>query len=232
MNAYVQVGQSTTSPIANTQRKEVRLDIYVGANGYVQNAEFKQKPIAALEKGLLTGPVAIVMHRTASSNSASVFSSFEAGKGTHFVVDKDGTIYQTASLFKYTQHVGKIKSRCKEEGTCPAAEMASLKKMSVSARYNHEKVKFYPARYSINEDSVGIETVAKYNLATTTWDAATPEQSASIKRLVGILKDEYGLSDADIYEHDKISHKTPGEGADLYDIEPAPPIVQPRFPIP
>lgn len=105
--------------------------------------------------------------------------------------------------------------------------------------YDHEKIKDYRARYPMNEDSIGIETVAKYMEATKTtaaaWEAPTAEQSASISRIVGILKKNYGISETDIYEHDKISYKTPGEGAGLYggDDEPVrSSIVPPRFPPP
>lgn len=83
--------------------------------------------------------------------------------------------------------------------------------------YNHEKVKAYPLRYPMNEDSVGIETVAKFDRSKKEWEAPTVEQSVAISRLIGILKEEYGLSDADIYEHDRVSYKEPGEGAGLYD---------------
>ena len=48
------------------------------------------------------------------------------------------------------------------------------------------------------------------------WEVATKAQKDSIKNLVEILKDEYNLSEDDIYEHDKISRKTDGEGANLY----------------
>lgn len=51
------------------------------------------------------------------------------------------------------------------------------------------------------------------------WEPPTAEQKASIATNVGILKKEYALSDADIYEHDDISYKTEGEGAGLYDYE-------------
>lgn len=231
MTTFLAVGQSITSVVSNTQRKEVTVKVYVDAQGYVQNAGFIFKPISVLEVGTITGPVALVLHRTVSSTSASVFQAFQSGIGTHFVVDKDGTVYQAASLFKRTQHVGRIRSRCKEERSCAAAERVALKKMSIGATYGHEKAKSYPARYPMNEDSVGIETVANYDRATKTWEAATSSQSASIRLLVGILKDEYGLSDADIYEHDKIAYKTPGEGADLYG-NPVPPILPPRYPGP
>jgi hypothetical protein len=51
-------------------------------------------------------------------------------------------------------------------------------------------------------DSVGIETVADHD--GTSWEVPTAEQVASIKAVVKILQDEYGVTDADIHEHDKI----------------------------
>lgn len=40
----------------------------------------------------------------------------------------------------------------------------------------------------------------------------------SIEKLVDIIKNIYELEDRDVYEHDKISYKTEGEGADLYSV--------------
>lgn len=219
MSAFIEVGSSRTSPVTQTQRTELQLPVYVGQNGYVQNAGFIQKPISALEKGALIGPVAVVLHRTDSYNSSSVFRSFQdSGIGTHFVVDKDGAIYQTASLQQRTWHVGKLKSRCRDERSCGAVEAAVLARMSFSQINSHELGKRYPARYPANTDSVGIEVVAKHQTAG--WDAPTPAQSTAINQLVEILKNEYGLSNGDVYEHDKISYKTDGEGAGLYDARP------------
>ncbi|MCZ5362078.1 N-acetylmuramoyl-L-alanine amidase [Escherichia coli] len=58
---------------------------------------------------------AIILHRTDSSTINGTLASFSKGIGAHFIVEKDGNIYRAASLFVYTSHVGKIKSRCKEE---------------------------------------------------------------------------------------------------------------------
>lgn len=228
MKKFQEVGQSTTSPTDNTQRKEVEVEVYVGENGYVQNAGFTIQPIAALEKGTMVGPKAIVLHRTEGASVQSALDSANTGVGTHFYVDKDGTVYQTASLLKRTYHVGKIKSRCMADGTCPADETKLIKGWGWSPTkvYNHEKVKAYPDRYPMNADSVGIETVSRCvkncgpnDKGTPEWEAPTAEQKASIATIVGILKKEYGLDNADIYEHDIISYKTEGEGAGLYDLE-------------
>lgn len=219
MSRFVLAAQSTTSVTSHTQRKEVVLDVYVGENGYIQNAGYVIKPVAALEKGRIDGPKAIVLHRTDSTTADGTMQAFERGVGTHFLVGKDGTVFQAASLTRKTAHVGKIRSRCHIEGVCSLEETLLITGWGwAPARiHNHEKAKNYPQRYPMNEDSVGIETVAKFDQATEQWEAPTTEQSAAITRLIAILKKEYGLSDADIYEHDRISYKQPGEGAGLYD---------------
>ena len=90
---------------SNTARKAVPVPVYVDEHGYVQNAGFVFKPIPALEHGRLQGPRAIVMHRTVSSTARSSLNAFRRGIGTHFLIGKDGLIYQTASLLEKTHHV-------------------------------------------------------------------------------------------------------------------------------
>lgn len=193
--------------------------IYIDDKGYVQNADFTHDPITALEKGDITGPHAIILHRTESATASSALTSFKKGIGTHFLVDKDGTVTQTASLLKYTAHIGKIKSKCYINGTCSAEETKKIKGFGWAPKkvHDHEKEKDYPVRYPINADSVGIEVVGQYNSTTKTWDVAPEAQLKSIAKIIRILKKEYTLTDDDIYEHDKISYKTEGEGGGLYD---------------
>jgi len=140
-------------------------------------------------------------------------------------VDKDGLVYQTASLQQRTHHVGKIKSRCQIEGTCTREESEQLRGWGWAPTriHNHEKVKPYPTRFPMNEDSVGIEVVAMCltNCAPdesdqATWEPPTPEQATSIRTIVEILKSTYALGDEDVFEHDRISYKKGGEGAGLY----------------
>ncbi|MEN1960063.1 N-acetylmuramoyl-L-alanine amidase [Luteimonas sp. MJ246] len=83
----------------------------------------------------------------------------------------------------------------------------------------------YPERYPGNADSIGIEAVGRYHPATQRWDEPTPEQAAAINRLMESLQRNFGQTDEDVYEHDAISRKTPGEGAGLY--APAAPGVVP-----
>ena len=188
------------------------------AGGYLTEPGIVRKSIPALEHGTLGGIDAIVLHRTEGATAQSAFNAFESGTGTHFLIDKDGTIYQTASLDQKTHHVGKIKSRCMEEGTCSAEEKQTIEDMGwAPARLNaHEAAKPYPERFPNSSDSVGIEVVGRYNEATKTWDEPTEAQKASIARLVGVLQNTYGLHNDDVYAHDKISYKTPGEGQGLW----------------
>lgn len=181
------VGQATTTPVEQTGRAAIDVETYVDENGYVQNAGFVLKKIPALEKGSMDGPKAIVLHRTDSKTLASPLQSFEKGIGTHFIVDKDGTVYQTAGLLKKTHHVGKIKSRCYESGTCSADEAKQIRSWGWAPAkvHDHEKAKAYPERYPMNEDSAGIEVVADHDSAK--WEEPTAEQSKSIRDVVSVL---------------------------------------------
>jgi hypothetical protein len=193
----------------------------VGADGYLTDHAVTRHEVPGLGRSSMGEPVALVMHRTESATAASALKSFASGRdgvqyGTHFLIDKDGTIYQTASLGQKTLHVGKIKSRCVEEGTCSVEEsrLAEKRGFNPTATHNHEKAKQYPQRYPLNEDSVGIEVVARH--VDGSWEAPTAAQTVAINRLVGILQQQYGLGEQDVYAHDVVSYKTLGEGAGLY----------------
>ena len=149
-------------------------------------------------------------------SSTSSFKTDKGGVGTHFLVDKDGVVSQCASLLEYTYHIGKIKARCKEEGNCSVEEKKTIDGFGWAPKKLHDHEKEYSDRYPINNDSVGIEVVGAYNSTTKVWDTVTKEQEESIALIIKILKENYKLEDQDIYEHDKISYKTEGEGAGLY----------------
>ncbi|MBI6550765.1 peptidoglycan recognition protein family protein [Xenorhabdus lircayensis] len=192
---------------------------YVNDDGYFKNTDIVQDEVNALEHGEMSTVNAIVLHRTGGSSMSTAISSFKStGVGTHFIIDKDGTIKQTASLKQYTYHIGKIRSKCIAENNCNSDEAKKIKGWGWNPKkiHDHEKLKAYPDRYPMNDDSVGIEVVAGYNTSSKSWEQATAQQSESIKKLVSLLKCNYNLDNGDIYEHDKISYKTEGEGANLY----------------
>lgn len=93
-----------------------RLDI--GADGMISSNRIGvTNRVEKLERGKFKSTInGIVLHRTASSTAVSTLRAFNNGRkgvnyGTHFVIDKDGTIMQTASLLHFTLHVGKIRKK-------------------------------------------------------------------------------------------------------------------------
>ena len=212
--ATADVAASTTLAAYAQQRT-------IGADGYLTDPGITRTPIPALEHGHLRDVNGIVLHRTESSTARSTLNHWQGSSnpyGTHFLIDKDGTVHQTASLNHYTNHIGKIRSRGKDEGTASEQELETLKGYSLAQTNIHERSKGYPNRFPTSLDSVGIEVVGRYDKATGTWDTPTPQQTEALNRLVGTLNNEYGLNSRDIYEHDKIGYKTQGEGNGL--VEP------------
>lgn len=208
--------------LSDTGQKSKSTDLInqqLGDLPFASEPEITKDIVSKLEQGSLNTVNAVVLHRTGGASMASAIATFKAsGIGTHFIIDKDGTIKQTANTDKYTYHIGKVHARCMEEGTCSAEEAKKIKSFgwSTDKIHDNEKTKNYPERYPINADSLGIEVVGQYSKSTKTWDQATARQKTSINFLIKKLQKAYNLTDRDIYEHDKISYKTAGEGGDLY----------------
>ncbi len=197
----------------------------VGADGYLTDPNITRTSIPALERNPLPDVNGIVMHRTTGSTAQGTINHWrdqDRPNGTHFLIDRDGTIHQTASLNSNTAHVGNIRSRAEVEGTLTPEgrqELAATRRLPTNDYADVsrlESARPYPDRYPTNRDSIGIEVVATYNERSRTWQEPTEAQRASIQRLVGSLQQNYGLNDRDVYEHDRISYKTQGEGAGLY----------------
>lgn len=236
--------EETTTTDENNKDKDCRKTvIYVDSEGYLQNAKITRNTISELNKGRIEFINAVVLHRTALSGTAKIaFNGFKTGTGSQFIIDNDGTIYQTESLSTYTWHVGYIKPRCEDENSCTPTDVKELndmhkiyisKKKSAHTKEARKKVsdeyyesihkyeikKDYPIRYPYNGDAIGIEVVCLYidkGKHAGSWTPITEAQKKSINRLVDILMNIYELSEKDIYGHDKISRKTPGEGDGLY----------------
>ncbi len=80
--------------------------------GFIRSSTMRQSRVTKLEKGNFKGhPEGIVLHRTVNSSTDETIDVFNSrGFGTHFVVGPDGEVTQTASLDRWTQHVGKPKA--------------------------------------------------------------------------------------------------------------------------
>jgi N-acetylmuramoyl-L-alanine amidase-like protein len=136
----------------------------------------------------------IVVHQTGGANSQSSLDSYKSPtvKGAHFLIDKDGTIYQTASLHQRTWHVGKLKARCLIQQTCTPAEIKAYAKFDPFGMNKREPAKSVPDRFPSSEDSIGIELVGATlpppkPRAESPCETVTDAQNASLKWRVGEL---------------------------------------------
>jgi N-acetyl-anhydromuramyl-L-alanine amidase AmpD len=77
----------------------------VSAQGWVMDPRVRLAIAANIERGPMAHVGCIVVHQTDGATAESAFNSYKrpAALGAHFLIDKDGTIYQTASLFKQTR---------------------------------------------------------------------------------------------------------------------------------
>lgn len=192
----------------------------ISKEGMIVNKRITNRRFPGIEQGALTDIKAIVVHQTDSSTAQQTFNAYsQGGHGAHFLIDKTGHIYQTASLNTRCYHVGRyIKSKCLtiNKASCNKDSMAKMLALSwsrqVVALDTHERAKNYPARYPVNSDSIGIELVGK-SIDDKTYEAVTPQQNASLTWLIGELYNAYKLTDADVYRHPEASYKNPGEAS-------------------
>ena len=89
----------------------------------------------AIERQPMPKVHGIVVHQTDSSTASSTLAQYAQlrSNGAHFLTDKDGTIYQTASVHRQTCHVGLLKSRCLATRMCSPQEFRSLSKLKIPA---------------------------------------------------------------------------------------------------
>lgn len=199
-------------------------DEVIWAGGKLIHAKVTDKVNGKIEKGALAVVNAIVVHQTGAATAQSSFSSYETGlNGAHFLIDTDGTIYQTARIDQKCWHVGNIRSRCNEMKACGTEELKAVNALlfkkgeSYSARIKslsqHEAGKAYPERYPINDDSLGIEIVGEYSAKSQTYATVNKEQNSSLAWLVDALETRLALDADDIYTHGSIGYKQPSEGS-------------------
>ncbi|SFD65526.1 N-acetylmuramoyl-L-alanine amidase [Paracidovorax konjaci] len=153
--------------------------------------------------------------------------------GAHFLVAKGGVIYQTASVFRTTRHVGKIKARCLAEHRCTPAEMAQYGKFSPDTTNRLEMSKSVPQRYPSNFDSIGVELVGRCRLPAHikmpvnltdiqknvfmekfgVYDAVTSAQQSSLQFLLRGLLDTLRIPLKEVHRHPEVSYKQKTEAS-------------------
>ena len=136
----------------------------IDSDGIVQDARVTQAIHSTIEHGPMPRVNGIIVHQTGGASALSALSGYKqlGADGAHFLIDKDGTVYQTASVFKVTHHVGQLKARCMSEMRCTPTELAALKGKGVGVGIGRvEAKKQWPDRFPGNSDSIGIEIVGQ-----------------------------------------------------------------------
>jgi len=197
-------------------------------SGVIKNQPVKieTKIVPNLEHGILGKINSIVIHRTAAPTAESTLNAWKTKKsGAHFLIAKNGKIYQTARLDKICWHMGLVHARCRLEKSCTKKDGEIIKnilqgKDSFAERARkvlaYEKKKNYPDRYPMNANSIGIELVGAYLGGKSDkglFEMLTQSQSASFLWLITELIAKYSLSfDKDIYAHGAVAIKKENEG--------------------
>lgn len=175
-----------------------------------------------IERGSLQKVRGIIVHQTGGATAESSLSSYlrPSANGAHFLIDRDGRIYQTASMNKRTWHVGSLRARCLAEYRCSPAELRKLSKFSPKAENRMELKKQVPARYPTNDDSIGIELVGAVVTAKGSdpaekgvYEPVTDAQNQSLGWLVCELRLTLGVPITEVFRHPVVSRKNPSEAA-------------------
>jgi N-acetyl-anhydromuramyl-L-alanine amidase AmpD len=194
--------------------------LVIDDKGKVINPKIKDAISPLLEHGAMPKVKGIIVHQTDSSTAASTLAKYKQPKaeGAHFLIDKDGTIYQTASVLKRTYHVGRLRSRCLAEMKCSPSELKVAKKWSPAGTNEREQKKSVPDRYPSNDDGIGIEIVGKSfplkeNPNKKVYEDLTAAQQQSLKWLITELRATLNVPLTEIFRHPTVSHKTETEAA-------------------
>jgi N-acetyl-anhydromuramyl-L-alanine amidase AmpD len=177
-------------------------------DGKVLNPRIVQKIFPSIEKGAMPIAHGIIVHQTNSATAAATFNSYlDGGNGAHFLIEKDGTIYQTARVDRKTWHVGKLNERCALELTCKPA------KWNPHATHLAELKKPWPQRFPSNDDSMGIELVGEQNKTTKIYVVVTEQQNKSLEWLIQELQSTLYVSATEVFRHPTVSQKNATEAS-------------------
>ncbi len=215
--------------------------LQIDKSGQVVDARVQPRIHATLHRGEMKVVHGIIVHQTDTVTAQETLNSYKGAKpnGAHFLIDKDGTIYQTALLTKRTWHVGKLNARCLTQKACTPAELALFKaadklklKDKVSKISQIEMRKVVPARYPSNEDSIGIEIVGRCILAARydspklsreeresrrgrlgVFEPVTSAQNSSLRWVIDELRATLTIARGEVWTHPTVSQKNSTEAS-------------------
>jgi hypothetical protein len=193
------------------------------ANGFAVDRRI-EPAVTGLEKSPIRGYKGIIVHQTGDSAVVPVANVIKywartKGSGTHFIIDRNGTVYQTASIKFQCWHVGKLRPRCKLPAdqdparpspapSCPypyyGPSMTSAQRDAISSA---EAARSVPARFPSNSDSIGIEVMAAAPPPGHKYEAASAAQNLSLKWLVQSLIATFKIDPREVWRHPVASYK-------------------------
>jgi len=194
----------------------------IDRDGMVLDPRVRARRFGTLERGAMEVVNGIIVHQTGGATAQSTFNSYQKSLfGAHFLVDKDGTVYQTASLYKRTNHVGLLRSRCLARHSCAPAELKALHKAAPRTENRIEQRKSFPDRFPANRDSIGIELVGEYKpnpdfgkvrgADEFVYVPVTVDQNSTLRWLVSELRATLKVAAEEVYRHPAVSFKTSSE---------------------
>lgn len=196
--------------------------LMIDAAGLVRHPKVQLQISPMIERGPMSQVNGIIVHQTGGATAQSALASYKlkGANGAHFLIDKDGTIYQTASVAKRTNHVGHLKSRCMAQMTCTPAELAALKGKRAGKDIGRiEAAKAWPDRYPGNADAIGIEIVGQALPLTEpdpdkrVYEPLTAAQQISFTFLLDGLRQALNVPLTEVFAHPTVSWKNRSEAA-------------------
>ncbi|MET3177658.1 UNVERIFIED_ORG: hypothetical protein ABIC43_000797 [Variovorax guangxiensis] len=210
--------------------------VEIDEHGMISHARVRHARSLQIERGKRAGAITgIVVHQTDADTSASSLNSYKRPKanGAHFLIDKDGTIYQTAAIYQRTNHVGPLKARCLAMQRCKPRDFPA--KVGATEMHRIEMLKAPADRYPSNMEAIGIELVGRARLPLgfkpigdeSKWplekirgkygifEAPTAAQNQSLSWLVSVLQGSMQIAADEVFRHPVVSRKnlTEAQGA-------------------
>ena len=192
--------------------------------GFVRDARVTLALRPMIDHGPMAKVNGIIVHQTGGPSAKSALDSYlvAGANGAHFLIDKDGTIYQTASVYRVTHHVGFLKPRCRVEMRCTPAEAKALQgKRAGKETGRVEAAKAWPDRYPGNSDAIGIELVGAASpkpgggANDFVYEPVTEAQQRAFDWLLPRLLDHFQVDAREVYRHPEVSWKQPTEAASV-----------------
>lgn len=196
--------------------------LHIDEQGVVIDKRVVKTISPSIERGPMITVKGLIVHQTGGGTAQSSLDSYKKAlaNGAHFLIDKDGTIYQTASIKKQTWHVGKLKSRCMLEAKCSMAETKLNQKFNPSQENKREMKKSVPERFPSNQDAIGIELVGEAlprGIAIPeekkTYEPVTAAQNMALGWLVQELAVTLNVPLTEVFRHPTVSRKNLSEAS-------------------